>query len=286
MDIWKSEKKTSMRETSMIEISMEELKSIQLHILETTERFCKQKGISYWLDYGTLLGAVRHQGYIPWDDDIDIGMMRADYEKFCSEFNGFSRKYKVLCPENDTEFIYPYAKVVDTETVLFEPDENGCRISVNIDVFPYDNAPDDKKNQKQMQTVKDVLLALNSLRTFYGRPNGCCFRRLLVIFARTVLKVLPRRYFTNRLIIHARKFEKIETRTVGNFTTYPKAAGNKRIFESFTKGIFEGGTYPIPAGWHEWLVILYGNYLELPPADRRKSSHDFKAYKIKRKTAE
>lgn len=267
-----------MKKSLMREVSMEELKSIQLHILKAADRFCRQNGINYWLDYGTLLGAVRHQGYIPWDDDIDIGMMRADYEKFCSEFNGFSRRYQVLCLENDTGFIYPYAKVVDTETVLFEPDENGYRISVNIDVFPYDNAPDDIKKQNRMHAVKDILLALNSLRTYYGRPNGGCLRRMLIAIARVVLKVFPRCYFTKKIITHARKYEEMKTGAIGNFTTYPKAAGNRRIFKSLTKSIFEGSAYPVPGGWNEWLMLLYGDYMELPPADKRKSSHDFKAY--------
>ena len=72
----------------MREIGVNELKLIQLEILDVVAKFCEERGINYWLNAGTLLGAVRHKGYIPWDDDIDLGMLRPDYDRFISEFDG------------------------------------------------------------------------------------------------------------------------------------------------------------------------------------------------------
>ena len=93
------------------EIDIDELKKIQLNILEYIDKFCKENNINYWIDCGTLLGAVRHKGYIPWDDDIDIGMLREDYIKFMNSFNNNNdSNYKFHCYELDKNWYYPYGK--------------------------------------------------------------------------------------------------------------------------------------------------------------------------------
>ena len=127
----------------MQRIDSKELKKIQLEILDAATSFCEQNGIRYWLDCGTLLGAIRHKGYIPWDDDVDLGMLREDYDRFLTLFNRENSKYKFVCIENSPDFYLAHGKVCDTETLLYEPDENGYKLHVNIDIFVYDNAPND-----------------------------------------------------------------------------------------------------------------------------------------------
>ena len=134
----------------MKELTIEELKQYQLGILKVVAEYCEGNEIKYWLDCGTLLGAVRHKGYIPWDDDIDIGMLREDYDKFIYSFNSSNERYKVYSIENNPDFYFPHAKVLDTDTVLYEPDENGLKLNINIDIFIYDNAPDDERLTKRM----------------------------------------------------------------------------------------------------------------------------------------
>lgn len=104
------------------EIKIEELKRIQLEILDNVANFCEKNKINYWLDCGTLLGAIRHKGYIPWDDDIDIGMLREDYERFMKLYNKENEQYKFYCIENNKKFDYPHGKVIDTNTILYELD--------------------------------------------------------------------------------------------------------------------------------------------------------------------
>lgn len=93
------------------EISLEELKKIQIEILDEVHSYCEQKGLVYFLSSGTLIGAIRHKGYIPWDDDIDIYMPRPDYEKFVSTFNESAYKYRVISLSTDKSCSFAYAKV-------------------------------------------------------------------------------------------------------------------------------------------------------------------------------
>ena len=131
----------------MREITDKELLQLQLDILRDVDAFCRKNGIEYFLVGGTGIGAVRHGGYIPWDDDIDIGMRRPDYNRFIESFNGSYSHLKVYAPEINLNYYAPYANVCDTRTLLDEG-ENGHRkdpIGVKIDIFPYDPIPSDEK---------------------------------------------------------------------------------------------------------------------------------------------
>lgn len=139
----------------MREILLDELKDRQIAILDVVDAFCRENNINYWLDSGTLLGAIRHGGYIPWDDDIDIGMLRPDYDRFLAMFNKFNKQYQVSSVENDINFPYPFGKVLDTHTVLYEPNEQGVKLAINIDIFVYDNAPEDDKLVERMYRKRD-----------------------------------------------------------------------------------------------------------------------------------
>lgn len=124
----------------MKKIETEEMKKLELDMLIDVAKFCDENDIRYYLSGGTLLGAVRHKGFIPWDDDIDISMPRPDYLKFVSTYNGSSEFYQVQSIENNDKYWRTFAKVFDTRTYLKEDairmpkDGNG----VFIDIFPID----------------------------------------------------------------------------------------------------------------------------------------------------
>ena len=117
-------------------INVEELKHIQLDMLSDIAEFCEQNNIKYFLAYGTLIGAIRHKGYIPWDDDIDICMPRPDYDKFLSLYNKKDSAYKAVAFELDENYKLPFAKVNDTRTVMWETMYDQDVFGVYIDVFP------------------------------------------------------------------------------------------------------------------------------------------------------
>lgn len=261
----------------MKKLNVEDMKKIQIGILDVVVDFCEKNEIHYWLDSGTLLGAIRHEGYIPWDDDIDIGMLRPDFDRFMNTFNKNNDRYLFICRELDKKCPYPYGKVLDTETVLYEPDENGIRSSVNIDVFVYDNAPDDENECKKMYDCRDRYSMLNALQNrMIGTSGG--IKTIVKEIGFWVLKYFPEGYFAKKIVDNSKKYANQDTRTVGNFTSVSRIVGEKAIFSSFTKVKFEGKEYSAPKGYKQWLTCFYGDYMQLPPEEKRVSHHMFKAY--------
>ena len=129
----------------MKEIGLEELKCIQLDLLQKTAEFCENNGIRYFLCGGTLIGAIRHHGYIPWDDDIDISMPRPDYDKFIKIFNKPENYYQVIDMSNNSKYGFPFAKVHDTRTLVNELQYSRDSFGVYIDIFPIDGVGEDKQ---------------------------------------------------------------------------------------------------------------------------------------------
>lgn len=262
----------------MKKLDVEGLKKYQLNILDAVASFCKENNINYWLDSGTMIGAVRHHGYIPWDDDIDLGMLRPDYIRFMKLFNEHNSRYKAFCYENNHDFYYAFGKVLDTNTILYEPDEKGIKIAVNIDVFVYDNAPDDDKIVKKMFDLRDRYQYLSRLRTLNNIPRGNVLRKLAVYAGRLIVKPFPIDYFVKKKVENARKFTTEKTKRIGNFTSDTRFVCDRHVVDSFIDAEFEGKQYKIPIGYDEWLTNFYGNYMELPPLKERVSHHKFVAY--------
>ena len=264
----------------MRKLEIQEFRQIQLGILSAVAEFCDRNGISYWIDSGTLLGAIRHKGYIPWDDDIDIGMLRPDYEKFSRLFNAANDRYRFCAYELDHSFLYPLGKVLDTTTVLYEPDENGNKLSVNIDVFIYDNAPDDDAQVARMYRVRDFYNMLHQVRNGLISHRGSRGRAAALKAGRLALSLFPKDFFVSRMVANAKRFAEKPTARVGNFTAVSRIACEKNIFDTFEKASFEGRLYRIPGGYDRWLRAFYGDYMKLPPKEKQVAHHAFVAYTL------
>ena len=264
----------------MKNINIDELRKIQINILDNIDKFCKKNKINYWIDCGTLLGAVRHSGYIPWDDDIDIGMLREDYDKFLKLYNKDNTRYKLQALELQDDYYFPFGKVVDTKTVLYEPDEEtGIKGAVYVDVFVYDNAPDDDDKVQEMYDKRDYY---NKFRIAQLYPNlydkSSCKKKIMRFFLNIYLKFFPKNYFTKKCIDNSKRYINENTKRVGNFTSAKRMTGDKDIFSSFTLLTFEKKKYSAPIGYKKWLEAFYGDYMKLPPKEKQVSLHKFKAY--------
>lgn len=266
----------------MKKMNKDELKKCQIGILDYIDNLCKKNGIRYWIDYGTLLGAVRHHGYIPWDDDIDVSMLREDYNKLievCKSNN--SGKYQLSCVELDKKCMYPFGKMLDSETVLFEKGEDGITTSVYVDIFVFDNAP---KDNQQRNKAFDQLDKYGHLRK-YQLPFGAApmsLKRIGALIKKGFISILPRQYYTRKIVQAAKNNSIKESSFVCDFTCpyyYSRWCVDKNIFLNTVDLSFEGKMYPAPEKYDEWLRIQYGDYMIIPSKEEQMAHlHEIEAY--------
>ena len=262
----------------MHRLSTEEVKKYQLNILDVVVAFCEERRINYFLDFGTLIGAVRHKGYIPWDDDIDISMLRPDYNRFMKEFNGYNTRYEFHCIENDPDTNRVFGYVVDKNTGI---NGKGCII---IDIFVHDNAPDDDNAARKMFRMRMLYHRLNDRRSVpvFSQPTRIkkkgLVRRVSEYFMRGVLRIFPKTYFAKKIIAISKQCISQKTKRVGNFSGYQEAMIDREAFTSLIDMEFEGKMYKVPSGYDRWLRELYGDYMQLPPVEEREGHHYIEAY--------
>ena len=267
----------------MKKMSKEELRKAQMGILDYLVDICSKNNISYFLTYGTLLGAIRHKGYIPWDDDIDVAMLRADFDRLVDVCNAEENpRYRLSCVENNPSCMYPFGKMIDERTVLYERGEKGISIGVYIDIFVYDNAPLDLK---QREKGFDKLDLYGHWRQYQLplKPAPLSLRRVAVLTIKFLIDLfLPRQFFTRRIVSSAQKYRATESDYVCDFTEpfYNKRwVVEKSLFTDLILVEFEGKKYNAPRYYDKWLRLQYGDYMKLPSKEEQDGfHHDIEAF--------
>ena len=265
------------------EIPLKEQKEILISILDWTMDFCKKNNIRCYLHAGTLLGAVRHKGFIPWDDDVDVAMPRPDYEKFLQLMENIKCDFYIANYKNIKYYPTPFSKICkkDTEAVI---NQKLCCYGLGIDVFPIDGFPQNLSDrEKWFSEQKSIFFDLylsNVQFELYGNKNPVKFlyKKIKNIFCNS-------NKAAKRIDENAKKndFESSYYAgcSVGIFRGKPEIA--KR--ENFDYGIdmeFEGKKYLVPVGWKDILTSIYGsNFMIPPPEDKRQTTHDEIYYKRK-----
>lgn len=261
-----------------MEISLEDLKQIELNLLITFADFCDKNNFRYYLCGGTLLGAIRHKGFIPWDDDIDILMPRPDYNRLLNQKSKNISEYIKLVDWKTGGTRYPFIKVVDTRTKIKEKYVDSAT-NVWIDVFPIDGNPaSDIKNRFLYRKVLFIrkLLLISVARL----GEGTTFRRKIV---KGLVSPFAKLIGSSKLcdIINAQaqayNFEKCSMIGGVLWGYGPQERLNKNAFLSPISVQFENHFFNAPSNYHEYLTNLYGDYMKLPPLEKRVT-HAFDAW--------
>ena len=268
----------------MKKISLDEIKYIELNILKQFKQFCDEKKIKYYLSNGTLLGAIKYKGFIPWDDDIDVFVPRADYERLILEFP-LNDKLKLICSERDENCIFPFAKLSDMSTRIKDQIIlNDYIYGIHIDIFPLDFWNNDiyvsQKNAKIIQ-AQSRNLSLSISRFSQGRTFvRTCVKNLLIAFFR----IVGWKYFKKALNDQINDCLNFAGDKYAGCVVWPIYGKHEVIpSEAFTGTVyvqFEGEMFPAPIGYDIYLRSLYGNYEKDPPVEKQKSHHRYTAYYI------
>lgn len=262
-------------------INLDNIKKIQLDILNYVVQVCQELEINYFLAGGTVLGAVRHQGFIPWDDDIDITMPREDFNKLQDYFaKKENPKYELLSINNNNKYYYPFLKVINKNTILIEKDVPLIEgMGIYVDIFPIDGTPNNKiifKIHYLKIRILKTLLYLSYLE--FHKTNS----RVINILKKSLMflaKTIGSSKIINSLNRIASKYKFEESKNVGVLVAgYGlKEVFPKKIYETGQKLLFEGAEFNVPSNYDLYLTRLYGNYMKLPPVEKRVN-HSFTSY--------
>ena len=254
-------------------IDLEEQKQIQLNILIKVDQFCREKNLRYSLGGGTLLGAVRHKGFIPWDDDIDIMMPRPDYDKFVHSFNGYDEDLTCEAYELNKNFMQLFAKVYNNKTFLKEVSLQNP-LGIFIDVFPIDGFANNK--EAVYNHVKTITF-LRKLIQIKNLDNRLRWKRII---AKSLLFFVPTPLLQKKIQSQIQKysFEKSNYAgaTCGRYGV--KECYPRHIFENYTTLPFEDKTFNVIKDYDYYLKGHYDDYMQLPPIKDRVKSHTEYAY--------
>ena len=261
-------------------MNLEEVKNIQLEILEAVHVFCSEWNLTYFLTGGTLIGAIRHAGYIPWDDDIDIMMLRDDYETFVNSFNKQNSHFKVHTCFNNKQMKYPFAKISDERTIMIE-NTNGMmpQIGIAIDLFPIDALPEEQdkidKIIKKEQRYKSILSIFGMDNKDRGLLKNVIFKATQLLFRTIDLNRMAQK-MNNIAMSSGESNSSLCADLVWGYSE--KEIMPREIFNKAISAVFEGRERCIPVGYDTFLTNIYGNYMELPPIEKQIAHHNITAY--------
>lgn len=249
--------------------TLKKLREVQIEILNEIKRICEKNNIKYFLVGGTLLGAIRHKGFIPWDDDLDIGMLREDYEKFqkCCK-KDLDKKYFLHSINTDENYWLPFIKIRKNNTLFDEEfiKDFKCKSKgIFIDIFP-------------MDYVSDIRIIAKIKKLFISCITEAIFVKRNLRTIKECRKPIISKFFTifscNRLFKMQRKIS-ISKKTTSHIMCYGGAYSFEKeylpanLVTPLKNVLFEKSEYPAFNDCDLYLTSLYGNYMELPPVEKR-----------------
>ena len=267
----------------MKELTLNELKDIEFNLLKVFDAFCIENNLKYGLAYGTLLGAIRYKGFIPWDDDVDVLMPRDDYNRLLKLYKD-SERYRLYAFERNDKYQFPYAKLCDMTT---SKDESGyissVELGVDIDIFPLDYWDNDlKKAKREVKRISRNMFCLG-LSKLKNADSANPVKRFIKGILMCYSKMRGSKHFIEKIIKESDKKKQTGSQYMGTKSWCVYGERNivpTEAFSEFPKIEFEGEKFPAPIGYDTYLTCLYGDYLPEPPKEKQKTHHSFKAYRL------
>jgi len=254
---------------------IKKIQKIELDLLEYFDKICKQNNLNYFLAGGTLLGAVRHKGFIPWDDDIDVAMPREDYNKLLNL--KLESNYKILSIENEKKYPMCFAKLINKNTHV---KEKGIveyeQYGIFIDIFPLDGLGN---NKKQAEKLGKKIMFLRKIHLIIVRQlnNKITFKNII----KGIVKLIDIKFIYNVILKNATKYSFYESEYVGSIVGGAKGLDEifeRKIYSESLEMKFEGKSFKGMKYYNEYLSRMYGNYMEIPPVEKRGGHHTIECY--------
>ncbi len=250
---------------------------LNLLIAEEIKRICEENDIKYFIIAGTLLGAIRHGGFIPWDEDMDFGMLREDYirfEKACKTQLDKSRFY-IQTFKNDKGYSYAFSKIRLKGTRIIEKISAGsdAKKGIFVDIFPFDNVPDSPLKRKINSVERRMLNQLINIKLGYDVNSKSRLKRVFTVL---IAKAVPRKVL---LTMRYRVMTRYNRKYTDNIVTaqgsygYEKEIIPRRYLDNIVDIPYENTAFPGFADYDEYLCGMYGDYMQLPPKDKQ-NKHD------------
>ena len=271
----------------MKELTIDEVKEIELNLLIKFDNLCKANDWRYSMGGGTLIGAVRHKGFIPWDDDIDVLMPRPDYDAMINNSNEQEYEFNVINYETTEGFNMPFCKISDPNTIIEDEaiDLSDYKLGVHIDVFPIDglgNTYEDAVKQYNRTTFQRELLNARTWKKFFRSKTHSIWIEPIRLGMFLISRFVSSKALLTAIDKENRKvmFDEAEYCCCNCGAYRQKEIFPRKIYNEFCDMEFEDKVFRGFTNYVIYLTQIFGDYMKLPPVEKQVSHHTFKAYHV------